>query len=150
MLLLASRAEATPPSPCSFSPLWPKQRRHHLAPPRPSGKAAPSSPCSFPLLGPKQRRHSRASSRPSGRSNAAITVLILAPRAEAAPPSPCSSPPLGPSIHPMDVAPCRSKYPSGPWIKQGKASTAAQIPRSQVFPGGRGRYEQAGRLLRGR
>ena len=34
--------------------------------------------------------------------------------------------------------------------KQGKARTAARIPRSQVFPGGRGRYEPAGRLLRGR
>ena len=33
--------------------------------------------------------------------------------------------------------------------KQDKASTAARIPRSQVFPGGRGRYEQTGRLLRG-
>ena len=33
--------------------------------------------------------------------------------------------------------------------KQDKASTAARIPRSQVFPGGRGRYEQIGRLLRG-
>ena len=36
-----------------------------------------------------------------------------------------------------------------PEAKQGKASTAARIPRSQVFPGGRGRYEQTGRLLRG-
>ena len=33
--------------------------------------------------------------------------------------------------------------------KQGKASTAARSPRSQVFPGGRERYEQTGRLLRG-
>ena len=33
--------------------------------------------------------------------------------------------------------------------KQDEASTAARIPRSQVFPGGRGHYEQIGRLLRG-
>ena len=36
-----------------------------------------------------------------------------------------------------------------PAAKQGEASTAARIPRSQVFPGGRGHYEQIGRLLRG-
>jgi len=34
--------------------------------------------------------------------------------------------------------------------KQDKASTAAQIPRSQVFLGSRGRYVHAGKLLRGR
>ena len=130
VLLLASRAEATPTSPCSSPPFWPKQRRHHLAPPRPLGKAAPSSPCSSPLLGPKQRRHSRAPSRPSGRSNAAITVLILAPRAEAAPPSsPCSPRPSG--------------LPSTPWmwcrvagnIHQGRGSSRAKLaplPRSHA------------------
>ena len=35
-------------------------------------------------------------------------------------------------------------------MKQDKLSTAARIPRSQVFLGSRGRYEHAGRLLRGR
>ena len=36
-----------------------------------------------------------------------------------------------------------------PAAKLDEASTAARSPRSQVFPGGRGRYEQTGRLLRG-
>ena len=36
-----------------------------------------------------------------------------------------------------------------PATKKDEASTAARIPRSQVFPGGRGHYEQIGRLLRG-
>ena len=36
-----------------------------------------------------------------------------------------------------------------PAAKQDEASTAARIPRSQVFPGGRGHYEQIGTLLRG-
>ena len=36
-----------------------------------------------------------------------------------------------------------------PAAKQDEASTAARIPRSQVFPGRRGHYEQIVRLLRG-
>ena len=136
--------EAAPPSPCSSSPLGPKQRQHRRAHPHLFGRS--SAAITLLLLAPwvKQRHHRLAPPRSLGRSNDAIAVLLPAPRAEATPPSPCLSLLLGPKQRRHRRAPPRSSgLPFTPWmwrrvagnIHQGHGSSRAKLaplPRSHA------------------
>ena len=138
---LQQRKAAHTPKPASTTTPPP---RHHT-PPHASARPSRASVNPAPLRHRTPRRHLQQGKRPALRRCGLARPIINLQQGKA---RSTERQPGGERARKQGLRWCKI-INVVPAAKLDEASTAARSPRSQVFPGGRGRYEQTGRLLRG-